>query len=295
MIRARLVFVCVIALIGACSTGSVGERPLGNTSTKVLLPAGSDLTYTRKPHQEGYVYFDGKLELTGVVLAYWQAHYLEETPTTLAQTNPIREMHLRFYPDARSQDLLPAFKSTPELEVRPSRIFLYRSLEPEAPLDSLHSAYAENEIAKVKAIVQDFSTLPAGFLEYKEGFAVQPAQVVVEDLVSFIEADHRFLYARAQVIEPLPVAPPEMRELPDSDSTSYLGRPWVESFYAPGPLTVRDTPAREGRVIAQLPEGAALVEKVRTVDVNWVLVRVQPEEGDTVTGFVQPADLLVVN
>lgn len=54
-------------------------------------------------------------------------------------------------------------------------------------------------------------------------------------------------------------------------------------------------PSREGLVIAEFPDGVAIVEKVRTADENWVMVRVQSDEGDLVEGFVQPSELLVIN
>jgi hypothetical protein len=87
-----LVFFVVVT---ACSTAS-GEHPTEERSTGVVLPANSELAYKRKTGQDNYFYFDGELALTGIVLAYWQAQYLEAEPTTLEEAEPVREMYLRF-------------------------------------------------------------------------------------------------------------------------------------------------------------------------------------------------------
>lgn len=284
-----------LVVIAACSGASEGEHRKDELSTQVILPDGSELTYKMKPSQPDYFYFDGELVATGIVLAYWQVNYLEAEPTTLDQADPVREMHLRFYPDARSKHLLPEFQISSEQTVRHQRIFLYRARESGESLDTLLSAYEESDMPQVKEIVQNFAELPASFLTHREGFALQPASLVLTDLLSFVEGDHRFLYGRAKSIEQLSMTEYGLKQIPDSDPDSFLGEPWLETFYAPDPLVVRESPDQAGRVIAEFPSGASFITKLRTVDEAWVLVKVSSNEDKAITGYVKMSELMVVN
>lgn len=295
MSRARLLFLGFLVVIAACSTTSEHEHQNGAEPVKVALPAGSELTYTTKPSQPNYFYFDGEVSLTGIVLAYWHAHYLEAEPTTLDKAKPVREMHLRFYPDTRSQNRLPTFHSNSDPIIRHQRIFLYRYSKPDEPLDILHSAYTVGDMSEIEEIVQDFSELPSNFLTHQEGFTLQPARLLLKDLVSFTEGDHRFLYGIARSLEPLSLTEYGLKQIPDSEPDTFLGKPWLEIFYAPNPLKVHDRPEQNGRVIAELPAGNPAIEKLRTVNQNWVLVRVQLNEKEVVTGYVQKSELMVIN
>lgn len=295
MNKAQFLFLGFLAIIAACSGASEREDRKDDLSTQVVLPAGSELTYKIKPSQPDYFYFDGELVATGILLAYWQVNYLEVEPTTLDKAEPDREMHLRFYPDARSQHLLPEFQLSSEQTLRHQRIFLYRTRESGESLDTLLSAYEESEMPQVKKIVGGFAELPASFINHREGFALQPARLVLTDLLSFIEGDHRFLYGKAKSIEPLSMTEYGLKQIPDSDPDSFLGKPWLETFYAPNSLVVREAPDQGGRVIAELPSGASLITKLRTVDETWVLVKVQSNDDKAVTGYVKMSELMVVN
>jgi hypothetical protein len=179
--------------------------------------------------------------------------------------------------------------------VRPQRVFLYRDMNPSNPLDTLQAAYGEDEIPQIEKIVGNFAELPIGFMTHREGFALQPARLVLESFVSFIEADHRFLYAMKRTLEPLSITEYGLEQIPDSDPNVFLGRPWVESFYAPEQLKIRNSPEKDGRIVATFPAGIPNVEKIHTVDEGWVLVRVEDADGEFVTGYVKTSKLLVIN
>jgi len=295
MRKADFLLLGILSLTAACSGTSEREHRKYDVPIQVFLPDSSELAYTIKPSQPDYFYFDGELVATGMVLAYWQANYFEAEPTTLDKAEPVREMYLRFYPDARSQQLLPDFQLPPEQTLRHQRIFLYRTREPGEPLDTLLSAYEESEMSQVKKIVRDFTELPESFLTHREGFALQPARLVLTDLISFVEGDHRFLYGKAKSIESLSMTEYGLKQIPDSNPDSFLGKPWLETFYAPNLLVVRKTPDEGGRKVAELPPGASLITKLRTVDETWVLVKAQSNDYTKVTGYVKMSELMIVN
>jgi len=295
MLRAHLRLLTVATLLGACAETAEHEPQHADGATQVILPAGSELTYTRKPSDPEAFYFAGDIAVTGMLLAYWEVQYLEAEPVTLAEAEPVRQMYLRFYPDPDSQPRLPAFRSVRGDKIRPQRVFLYRELESGEPLDTLHAAYEEHETNQIEALIGDFASLPPDFLKHREGFALQPTQLRLEDLTSFVEANHRFLYARARAIEPLSITEYGLRQITDADPDTFLGRPWVETFYAPEPLTVHQHPTAQSAEVIRLPADTFGISKVRTIDEHWVLVRIEREEGDTVTGYVRTTDLLVVN
>lgn len=295
MRNARFLLLGLLALIPTFSAASERACDSGDTSTKVVLPPGSELTCRAKPTQHDYFYFDGEIAATGFFLAYWKALYQESEPTTLDKAVPTREMHLRFYPDARTQKLLPEFQSASRPSVRHERLFLYRSRNGDHSSDQLVSAYGESEMALIERIAHTFSELPANFLDHREGFALQPARIVLKDLVSFIEGDHRFLYGVAAEIEPLSITEYGLIQIPDSEPDIFLGTPWIETFYAPNPLIVRRLAEQGSPIVAELPAGTSSIEKVHTVDEQWVLIRVKTDKNQVVEGYVQAHDLMIVN
>ena len=181
------------------------------------------------------------------------------------------------------------------MTIQPQRIFLYRDQEPEDQPGMLESAYTDSDLVDIRSLVQHFSDVPDSFLKQREGVIVQPAEITMDNLVSFIEADHRFLYGKIQAIEPMPMTEYLLTQIPDSNTDVFLGTPWVEMLYAPHSLTIHEAPDQDARILAELPSGNTSIRKIKTVDEDWVLIESTSDTKNTITGYARKDALLPVN
>lgn len=289
----RITLVFFFLILTACSTPPEKNSRANSAKTQVVLPADSALASHERKNQLGYFHFDGQLVATGLLAAYWEAHYPETEPESLENAQPVRELYLRFYPDSNSQAQLPAFASPSGEAVRHQRIFVYRGagIEP----GTLISAYTESEMENINELVENFSEVPDNFLTYREGVTLQPVEVTLDNILSFTEADHRFLYGKIHSLKPLSSAEYFLKQVPDSNAANFLGKPWIEMFYSPGPLLIRATPDVDGLVLLELPNGSSELKKVRTTDEEWMLVEFVSAKKGRTRGFVQKSELFPIN
>lgn len=262
---------------------------------QVILAADTNLSYQGNDNPSGFTYFKGQANATGLMAAYWEAHYTEAEPTSLQDATPIREMYLRFYPDASSQGQLPSFLSPSGSAILPQRVFLYRHPGPDEQPGMLVSAYTQDDLESIKRLVEHFSGDTGRFLRYREGVMVQPVEITLDNLLTFVEGDHRFLYGQLHTLTPLSTHEYLLKQIPDSDSTQFLGKPWVELLYSPHVLAVHEAPDQEARIIAELPSGSRKIRKIRTIDENWVLIELTGETHASITGYARKAALFPVN
>ena len=231
-----------------------------------------------------------------MLAAYWQAEYPEAETETAEPMAALRSMHLRFYPDAASQEKLPAFVSATGISNKHTRLFLYRGQQPAEDLNQLNSAYPADDMQAIQQLVADFTELPETFLSHQEGVALQPVEISLNNLLSFVEGDHRFLYAQAETFSPLSNQEYLLRQIPDSDPDTYLGQPWFEHFQANSTLLVRNNPQPDATVLSRIPQGSSTsIKKIRTVDQQWIKVEVVSGKNSPITGFVEHKHLQPVN
>jgi len=292
----HLLFIVLLLFPLGCSSPSETEAEEAAASHQVILPASSELSYTRKPENPAYFSFTGELALDGIVLAYWDTQYLEEESTTLAEAEPVKTLQLRFYPSADARSEMPSFVLPEGAVTEVKRVFLYRDLEQGENFDHIEWEYQPDEAAVIGDILSIFEDVPDGFLRYREGFVFQPVDIVLEGMVSFIEGDHRFFYAKAQTMESSPHGDDEDQQIPDTRSDTYLGRPWVETFYVEKDIVLREQPTHDSDTVALLEGGTHNIEKVKTVDDEWIRVRVENhEKQELLTGYVEASELMVIN
>ena len=285
----------LLLLITNCPAAFGSDSNTDDRQPQVILPAAGNLSYHDSTNEPGYVYFQGHAVASGLIAAYWEAHYPEAEPTNLRDATPVREMYLRFYPDTPSQSQLPSFLSPSGTPIQPQRVFLYRSRGPEDQPGMLISAYTENDLADIRALAQHFSDVPDSFLNQREGVIVQPAEITMDNLVSFIEADHRFLYGKIQAFEPVPMADYLLAQIPDSNTDAFLGTPWVEMLYAPHSLTIHESPDKNAGIVAKLSSGTTSIRKIQTIDDDWVLIESTNDTQNTITGYARKHALFPIN
>lgn len=258
---------------------------------KVVLPPHSALTFNQSEEAPDQVFFNGQLELRGVLLAYWDAQYPEGGPVDKAE--PVRQMSLRFYPDAPSRHALPRFESAYDDGEPAERVFLYRE---GSDMSSFRTDYAADETAAIEGVMAMLDHVPDTFLQHREGYAVQPVTVTLQGLASFVEGNARFLYARAEKIEPVDLSEYLLAQIPDSDPNAYLAVPWLEVFQAGEGAVLRAAPVQDADEVMRLETGRPGIEKIATAADGWLEVRVRDEHGEELArGFVQTARLVVVN
>ena len=229
------------------------------------------------------------MQLSGLLLAYWEAQ-------SSADGEPDREMSLRFYPDAQSREALPRFASDNDDPEPADRIFLYRERTAGSPFDRFETIYSAGETDAIEEALTGFETVPDGFLEYQEGYAIQPATVTLDGLTSFVEGNDRFLYAHASKVEPVTTSDYLIEQIPDSDPDRYLGRPWLETFQVDEAAELRAEPSDSARTIAQIEAGTIGIEKIATAPDGWTEVLVRGEDGnETARGFIRTAQLMSIN
>lgn len=285
----------LLLLITNCPAAFGSDSNTDDRQPQVILPAAGNLSYHDSTNEPGYVYFQGHAVASGLIAAYWEAHYPEAEPTNLRDATPVREMHLRFYPDTSSQSQLPSFLSPSGTTVQPQRVFLYRNRGPEDRPDMLVSAYTEDDMDDIRSLLENFSGDTGRFLRYREGVMVQPVGITLDNLLTFVEADHRFLYGKMHSLTPVSASEYLLKLVPDSDAAGFLGRPWIEMLYSPQSLTVHEAPNQDARVIAELPSGSTAIRKIRTIDEHWVLIESTSETHAPITGYARKAALFPVN
>lgn len=266
-----------------------------DSQPQAILPADGNLSHHDSTDQPGYVYFQGHVVASGLMAAYWEAHYPETEPTNLQDATPAREMYLRFYPDTPSQSQLPSFLSPSGTTSQPQRIFLYRDRGPEDQPGMLVSAYTKDDMESIKGLVENFSGDADRFLLHREGVMIQPVEITLDNLLTFVEGDHRFLYGQLHALTPSSTHEYLLKQIPDSDTTQFLGAPWVEMLYSPHMLAVYEAPDQDARIIAELPSGNPVIRKIRTIDENWVLIESTGETHAPITGYARKAALFPVN
>ena len=292
----RLGKVFIVLLLAVCSGFSVQAANRLDQLYRITLPAGSKLNYRENANAPGYFIFKGQITATGLLAAYWQAEYPVTETETAEPMAAQRSMHLRFYPDAASQEKLPAFVSASGVSNKHTRLFLYRGQQPAEDLNQLNSAYPADDMQAIQQLVADFTELPKPFLSHQEGVALQPVEITLNNLLSFVESDHRFLYAQAEAFSPLSTQEYLLRQIPDSDPDTYLSQPWLEHFYPAAALVVRNNPQSDAAVLSRIPQGSsATIKKIRTVDKQWMQVEVTSGKNNPITGFVEQKHLQPVN
>ena len=272
-------------LLAACT-----EPPAVQPAPVANEPA--ELRVHTKPDNPQFHYIDGKVEADGLLLAYWETLYLEAEPVTLTEARPRHRLQLRFYP-APSERLTRLADYAGVAEV--SRIFVYRGRADAPYIDSLHSGYAPTETAALADILAVFDDVPDGFQHYREGYVVQPVRARLQGLISFVEGDHRFVYSRLAVIEPVHAAATARLTVPDFDPATYLSQPWRLLYRVAEPTPLHQGPAQDTAVVTELPAGTQGVEKLATVPGGWVRVQVKDESGQVQAGYVLAGSLWIIN
>lgn len=289
--RKIITHLIVLLFVSASASGSTINTE--DCTTRVMLPSNSGLLLHEDASQPGYFSFEGQSTATGLIVAYWEVYYPEVESTSLEGAQPVREMYLRFYPDPTSQSGLPSFLLPSGTTVAPQRIFLYRDHDAGTRKNNLISAYTEHDMGYISRLVETFSEVPDNFITHREGMILQPAEVILEDMLSFVEADHRFLYGRMVALKPLSVTEYFSSQLPDT--AGFLGAPWIEMLHSPGPLLIRETPDPDGKVLLELPMGAPSLKKIRTIDEGWILVELPGATKNNIIGYARKSDLYPVN
>lgn len=289
------VLICV--LLTACAThGSGGhEGEVAQAQTKVIVPRTTQLAYEEVADNPGAFQFKGQIALTGLLLAYWEAAYTETEPVSLADASPVRTLALRFYPDSDSVKHLPRFEEDGLVETKIERIFLYRDRERLPGLDHFITDYTPDERRAIRDITQHFEMIPDSFLKHKEGYVLQPARVLLSDIVSFIEGNSRLTFARPLHIEEQSFSDYALGQIPDAQEDAFLGRPWVESFFTTRDTNLRAEPNDNAKIITGIESGSAYIEKIYTEDNTWVRVRVVMEQAPPQEGYMRASELMVIN
>ncbi|SDU36989.1 hypothetical protein [Halopseudomonas salegens] len=265
----------------------------GSGSVAVYMPDGSELEYERKAENREFISFSGDVELTGVLLAYWQLDYLDATAESLAEAGTEHSLLLRFYPDRGSARLLPRFAEGGQGEQKPvQRIFLYHTREEDTFFDGFEMSYGAEDSAKIRNIVSYFTELPEGFLEDHEGKAVQPVSILVDGLASFIEGNHRFMFGKSQAIRAISLTEYSLAQIPDAQPDGYLSRPWIHYLYLVEDAAILDAPG--GEQLLMLEAGTHRLERLGPPQNGWVKVR-YAEEANVLRGYINAAVLKPVN
>lgn len=285
----------LLLLIAFCSATLGSEGSAHDAQPQVNLPADGNLSFRANTDPSDYVYFQGHAMATGLMAAYWEVHYTDSEPTSLQDATPVREMHLRFYPDTSSHSQLPSFLSPSGTTIQPQRVFLYRHRGPEDQPDMLLSAYTEDDMDDIRRLIENFPEDADSFLRHREGVMVQPVVITLDNLLTFVEADHRFVYGKMHSFTPVSASEYLLQQVPDSDAARFLGTPWIEMLYSPHSLAVHETPNQDARVIAELPSASTAIRKLRTIDEHWVLIESTGETQELVTGYARKSALFPVN
>lgn len=260
---------------------------------KVSVPGGSGLIYSRKPENPNFVVFDGEVKLDGLLLAYWELQYPDEGVESLAASEPVRQLMFRFYPAPLHTDRLPALSARGSfIAAPPERIFIYKSRSEDAFIDHFESAYASDEEAQ--GLLQVFDALPAGFLETREGKAVQPVSLTLSGLAAFIEGGYTFTFGQVGSVSTLSMTDYSMSVIPDAQPDSYFGQPWIYRLMAPDATKLYSEP--EGDVLVELPAGTSSLSRLAPVEDGWVKVLFQdPESGEATVGYLNAQSILPAN
>lgn len=250
------------------------------------------LAVVQKSDNPAFRYLNGEIQLSGVLLAYWETLYVEAEPVTLADAEPWQRLQLRFYPD--QSVALSSLASSADVRSL-QRIFLYRERLAAPVLDELEMGYTPDEGAVLAEVLAPFKRLPAGFLLHREGYVVQPVQVRLDGLVSFVEGDHRFVYGRLMSAEPIAGSQVDLSALADFQPDTYLGQPWRLTYQLQQQTPLHSAPDHGSRVISEVPAGTSEIEKLHTVSAGWVKVQLSDAQGQTQSGYLPKASLWIIN
>lgn len=253
----------------------------------------SSLSSRTKPDNPDYRYVEGELTISGALLAYWHTVFVDVEPVTLADADKVETLYLRFYPKPRDSSSMQALAEAVGQD-NIDRIFLYRSRTEEPQFDYIVSGYPSDEPAAVEQALEVFPQLPAGFMEHREGYAVQAVSLTLFDIVNYVEGGHRFTYARARDMKPLD-EDVELSSIPDLQPETFLGLPWRQEFFVSDEVVVRASPHPDGEVVAQVPASTMGIEKLQTLADGWVRVRLKPEDGSLLEGYLPASQLWIIN
>ena len=139
-----------------------------------------------------------------------------------------------------------------------------------------------------------FQDLPPGFLESREGKAVQPVTITLAGLSSFVEGGHLFTFGQVASVNPLPMDEYALTLVEDAQPGNYLARPWEYRLRAPAATALYHEPG--GATLTNIPAGTHTLTRLEPVQNGWVKVRYQDEQsGKELTGFVDATEVQPVN
>lgn len=270
------------------------DQATNQAQLQVSVPDQSGLSYSRKSENPDFLVFEGEVELKGVLLAYWELLYLEDDIESLTDSEPERLLMFRFYPAPNDIGRLPGLSFRGAADVAtPERIFIYKSRSENRYFDDLDTTYSRSD-GEAETLLQVFRDLPPGFLNDREGKAIQPVSVTMSGLVALIEAGHLFTYGQLQSVAPLSMSEFGMSVVPDAQPDYYLGQPWVYRLWTQEETKLRGEP--DGEVLAEIPAGATSLSRLSPVEDGWVKVQyLDPEAGTEFIGYIDARSVLPVN
>ncbi|MFL1485933.1 hypothetical protein [Marinobacter sp. LN3S78] len=259
---------------------------------EVSIPEESELTYDRKEANPDFIDFSGEVEQTGLLLAYWELLYMETGP--LEDSEPVRNLKFRFYPGPASEQALPSVAFRGDSQKSPlDRIFIYRSRSEDSLLDEFVSEFDQSD-SKARQLLELFEELPPGFLDNREGKAVQPVAITLSGLASFVEGGHLFTFGQVTSAEPLSMEDYALELIQDAQPDNYLARPWDYRLRAPDATALYQEP--EGARLAGIPAGTHTLTRLEPVQDGWVKVRYQNEQsGKELIGYINAREVQPVN
>lgn len=295
MTRARFglaVLVLLLAGVGSAWSGMPTPAQAGGTSETTSSGAPA-LSYRTKPDNPDYRYIEGTMTVSGALLAYWETLFLDAEPVTLAEADKQETLYLRFYPADDSPAVQDLAEVVPDDSL--NRIFLYRSLTEAPQFDDIEAGYDADDTAGIEQALEVFADVPAGFIEAREGYAIQAVTVTLTDMVSYTEGDHRFTYARAEAVAPREDVEIDLGTIEDFHIDTFLGVPWRQEFFVSDAVPLRASPRPDAGVVEELAAGTPGIVKLQTLADGWVRVRLAQDDGSTLEGYLRSSQLWVIN
>lgn len=277
-ITSRLVALLATGLFHALALAAPASAPYTLT-----LPHASSLQHDSvRSAQTGRIELTGQAELTGLLQAYWVRAWPD------GETEH-RTLFIRFFPDAQSLARLPTIGTEGGAVAVPAVIQLYRGgrpagdvFETEFPLETA-----------IPLLDEAFHEVPAEFFRYREGFALTPVRLSLQDLTSLVECDRRMFFGGFAAIARTGTSPTAQQQAQVRALESGAGcgaHPAYLEYYqvrspAPGQaIGLHPAPDTASRPLTPLEPGSQVL-KLRTVDDQWVEVE---RLDDAATPSAQP-------
>lgn len=213
--------------------------------------------------ENGAYKFKGQVALKGLLTASWVQDYVDEKGKVI-------EIH--FYPQRDQIPLLPMLKQD-DYEEAGNRLIILNRLN-----------------KKNKQLVKSFfKYIPYDFIKYQEGIIEQPAVVVLDDYITYVECDSRYYEAKLIRVEQL--SQNDVPLVKKSGCPTQYSLDGYTTYSKDGFVNLRAEPKKESKVVMKLANDKVL-EKIRTSG-NWFYVKLA--EKPEVRGYVHKSQVLMIN